>query len=220
MEELKTTDGYKLEKHKHYYLENGQEVELYDWMITEDGKMKYLVIPFYEGEAMEVSGDGGCHHEITMPYEHEGLESITNSLFENEPLEKLGERYKSKTRELESLSIAYGNLVQEIKKTESTKVFFTKEIETIGKSLLKYQQEEQEAKDALEKLKDDISAKRSELSHLEDSINDLSPEYSSEELAKLRKRDFKLTCLENGGVDNWEWFGESLNDYSERYPDG
>lgn len=27
----------------------------------------------------------------------------------------------------------------------------------------------------------------------------------------LRKRDNVLTALENGGVDNWEWFGESLD---------
>jgi hypothetical protein len=29
-------------------------------------------------------------------------------------------------------------------------------------------------------------------------------------LKKLEKRDRVLTALENGGVDNWEWFGESL----------
>ena len=29
----------------------------------------------------------------------------------------------------------------------------------------------------------------------------------------LVDRDFKLTCLENGGVDNWEWYSESLEDY-------
>ncbi len=30
---------------------------------------------------------------------------------------------------------------------------------------------------------------------------------------KLRDRDFLLECLENGGVDNWEWYGESLAPY-------
>jgi hypothetical protein len=30
---------------------------------------------------------------------------------------------------------------------------------------------------------------------------------------KLVDRDFKLACLERGGVDNWEWYGESLQPY-------
>lgn len=25
----------------------------------------------------------------------------------------------------------------------------------------------------------------------------------------------KLTCLENGGVDNWEWYSEALKDLRE-----
>lgn len=27
----------------------------------------------------------------------------------------------------------------------------------------------------------------------------------------LQERDDTLTALENGGVDNWEWYGESLD---------
>lgn len=30
-------------------------------------------------------------------------------------------------------------------------------------------------------------------------------------LAELLKEEQKLTLLENGGVDNWEWYGDSLN---------
>lgn len=36
-----------------------------------------------------------------------------------------------------------------------------------------------------------------------------SVELSKEEYEKLVKRDFILTKLEAGGVDNWEWYGES-----------
>lgn len=36
---------------------------------------------------------------------------------------------------------------------------------------------------------------------------------------RLLKRDFKLECLEAGGVDNWEWYSESLEDYIEKYGD-
>jgi len=28
---------------------------------------------------------------------------------------------------------------------------------------------------------------------------------------RLRKAEIKLNMLECGGVDNWEWYGESLN---------
>lgn len=30
-------------------------------------------------------------------------------------------------------------------------------------------------------------------------------------LAELIRKEQKLKLLENGGVDNWEWYGESLN---------
>jgi len=38
---------------------------------------------------------------------------------------------------------------------------------------------------------------------------------SKEEYDELIHRDEILTALENGGVDNWEWYGESLNNYFE-----
>lgn len=36
---------------------------------------------------------------------------------------------------------------------------------------------------------------------------------TKEEYDRLQDRDFKLSCLEGGGVDNWEWYDESLEDY-------
>lgn len=36
---------------------------------------------------------------------------------------------------------------------------------------------------------------------------------SKEEYDKLVDRDFKLSCLEAGGVDNWEWYSDSLEDH-------
>lgn len=35
---------------------------------------------------------------------------------------------------------------------------------------------------------------------------------TKEEYDQLVDRDFKLSCLENGGVDNWEWYCDSLQD--------
>ena len=36
---------------------------------------------------------------------------------------------------------------------------------------------------------------------------------TQEKHAELLDRDAKLSALEAGGVDNWEWYGESLKDY-------
>ena len=33
------------------------------------------------------------------------------------------------------------------------------------------------------------------------------------EYDRLTDRDFKLTCLENGGVDNWDWYDSALEPY-------
>ena len=39
----------------------------------------------------------------------------------------------------------------------------------------------------------------------------------------LIKRDAELTALEDGGVDNWSWYGEAMEDYNswleENYPE-
>lgn len=32
-------------------------------------------------------------------------------------------------------------------------------------------------------------------------------------LKDLLINDIKLAALESGGVDNWEWYGESISDY-------
>lgn len=39
-------------------------------------------------------------------------------------------------------------------------------------------------------------------------------EISKKEYFRLKKAEWILNLLEAGGVDNWEWYGESLN------PDG
>lgn len=42
-------------------------------------------------------------------------------------------------------------------------------------------------------------------------IKNAGTEISKEEYESLVQRDRKLTALENGGVDNWEWYGEALS---------
>lgn len=36
---------------------------------------------------------------------------------------------------------------------------------------------------------------------------------SEEELKELIESHMKLCALESGGVDNWNWYGESLRDF-------
>ena len=81
------------------------------------------------------------------------------------------------------------------------------------------------SENGLEKITDKLSEKRQKLSELEDSISSLQSEdvsslISKTELQRLNKRDCELECLEAGGVDNWEWYSESLKDFHKRYPGG
>lgn len=39
----------------------------------------------------------------------------------------------------------------------------------------------------------------------------------AKEIKQLRQRDYMLECLESGGVDNWDWYSESLKPYYKRY---
>lgn len=65
----------------------------------------------------------------------------------------------------------------------------------------------------------DYDKLKSDIKELESQKNlivvgsDVEIDYS--EYEKLLKRDEKLTALENGGVDNWEWYSESLKNYFE-----
>jgi hypothetical protein len=41
-------------------------------------------------------------------------------------------------------------------------------------------------------------------------------EITKEEYYRLKCADLKLNMLEVGGVDNWSWYGESLNPDGEK----
>lgn len=36
---------------------------------------------------------------------------------------------------------------------------------------------------------------------------------TQKEYNELSNRDLKLTCLENSGVDNWDWYGDAMEEY-------
>lgn len=73
------------------------------------------------------------------------------------------------------------------------------------------------AQDRIEDLKDTISVKKDRIAELEDGcekqvvvVND-----SSIDIGYYERRDALLTSLEQGGVDNWSWYGESQEYYME-----
>ena len=39
---------------------------------------------------------------------------------------------------------------------------------------------------------------------------------SESELMELLEGNLRLLALENGGVENWDWYGDSLNDFQDR----
>ena len=39
---------------------------------------------------------------------------------------------------------------------------------------------------------------------------------TKERLKQLEKAEAKLNALENGGVDNWNFYGEAMREYNER----
>lgn len=41
-------------------------------------------------------------------------------------------------------------------------------------------------------------------------------EISSERLDELEDKEARLDALDAGGVDDWEWYGESLTEYFEK----
>ena len=223
---MHTTDGHELKKNHYYYLENGQCVVLNEFATTADGRDVFMVTPFYEGETMAASGAGGYYSEITVPFEHEGEEILAHALFKKAPTEKLCSQYAAKMKEIELLSLTIGELklnIQDMRKDKNA-------VECFRKDAIKQCEAEDRALAELQKKREEIekelSSKRQKLSETEDSITSytLSPADDKTvigiaELQELRKRDFKLACLEAGGVDNWEWWDESLKDYRERYPE-
>lgn len=219
---MESTDGKELVKSGYYYTRAGQCVTLEDWAMGQSGPV-FLVCRFYEGEAMEGRMYPSGHTEITMDYEHEGEVEPVNEIFKDVPLFVVDARYKEKSEEVIALCKSIGRLEVLIKNSE-------REVQkALGKSKefdLQANAKERTLSGLQEKIQfaeDELLKKTAQISKAEDELGDLTksvdtPSISKDELGELRKDQFKLRCLEGGGVDNWEWFDESLNDFRERYP--
>ena len=220
---MQTTDGHELIQNS-YYLEDGQTVILNEGAITPDGKQVYLVSPLYEGTAMRASGDGGYHHEITCDYEHEGPQTLVHALFKKAPTEKLDADYKEKLNQIERLSLTIGTLKQEEKVTRELIASLDNAKKDVEKLYNAKQKALTDITTELDSMDQTYKAIKQKISEMEDSLTSTpagnSTSISITELQRLNKRDFRLSCLENGGIDNWEWYDESLVEYKERYPEG
>lgn len=217
---VKTVDGIEAIEGSYYYTDSGQLVILNKILCDQDFNNMFLVTPFYEGETMTASCDGGLHSECYETYEHEGEPFIVKHIFDKEPLDKLGKEFKAKQKELTDIAIVIGSMKGELSKINTLKVNTENKIECIKKDNKHLFDENERLNKLLEEAKEKINNARQKLSELEDSCEEYISEKTNKELAKLRKIEFKMQCLEAGGVDNWAHYGYSLDKYYERYPNG
>ncbi len=223
--QAKTTDGYDLVKGSYYYTENGQEVMLEEAAINLDGDVVFKVTPHYEGEAMSASGDGGYHHEITCPYIHEGEPILVNSIFKKEPVEKIGPEFKAVMDNVLDLAASIGGLERSLKELKITERALNASIKDLESEETALSERYSKSVAKYDELADKTLSATQNLSELEDSIgdgihSDAQASVDKKELIELRKKSYKMDCLMSGGVDNWEWYDESLKAFSERYPEG
>lgn len=225
--EGKTKDGHELEIGSHYYNEYGEEIILESVLKDKgDGSTRYLVTPFFEGTTMTYSGAGGEHWDAECPYEHLGEPRVINAIFKEAPTFKV-------SRRLVAIGEACGVIKLAVDDLEKRREKVNEQVLSLSDSYRKLSNKNTEITDKINKKTselDEVTAKvrqaRQKLSELEDKTSQITPgcfgnaAISQDELAELRKRSFKLQCLEDGKVHNWEWHDDSLEPYFKRYPEG
>jgi hypothetical protein len=201
---------------KYYCLANGQEVILEAIVVLGD-KTKFFVIPFYGGYAMGCKLYPSGHTEIEVPYEVEGHPILVDNIF-HDPLDpKIAEDRKKHDMELFRLKKEILNSQTNLQKAQEEEKEVKKEIADLLKDKEILLEETARIREERTQLEERAASLQKDLAEIEDGISKLSGTERDERLAYLVKRDFELKCLENGGVDNWEWYGESLEDYRRRY---
>lgn len=201
-----TVDGFEEEGSGGiFYLSSGDVVYLYDVLTTSSKEVRFLVRPFFEGEATEITQ----HSDITINYEHEGNAIIVNSLFKDEPVNIVGAKYQEI---LDKITIANERLgsvkneidylrieIDSIRNVHNKEVIKKEELELINAQILKQNEELQES----------LDSKKQRLSEVQDY-----------ELGRLRARDYMLNCLEHAGLDNWDGYDLAIDEYKKMYPEG
>jgi hypothetical protein len=224
MTEYYTSDGIKVKTGRFYYTDHGEVVSLKEVVENQDGVVRYLVTPFYEGEAMEMVCYGNSPIERSIPYEVEGVPTIVNHIFAKEPTKKLGEKTKDSVVNLEAIATTVGRLSILEKEIKAKIAILENDHRAVDEKGKKACDSLKVINDEIDTRQQELDQKRQQLSELEDSIGDTKLEEiiacSGLELIRLRKDEFKLECLKAGGVDNWEHYDDSLEEYRKRYPEG
>jgi hypothetical protein len=219
---MKTTDNHDLESHGYYYTRRGEVVVLHDWAEGQNGPM-FVVTKFYEGEAMEGALHPSGHTELTMPYEVDGEKEIVNEIFKEAPIFVIDEECKKESEKVLALTRSIGFLSESIDNLKSDERKLERGIKESEKSFLQSQDKLNNILSSIEKASEKLDGKTRQISEAEDRLGDLVTEtgtvnINKDELGDLRKDSFKLQCLDAGGVDNWEWYDESLKEFRNRYP--
>jgi len=218
---MKSTDGHELEKNGHYYTRAGQVVALDDWAMGQSGPM-FLACRFYEGEAMEAAMYPSGHTEITCEYEHFGESEPFSELFKKAPIFIVDDLFKEKSAEVTALSLSIGKLEQLIKESELKLKHIYEEIACSEAALHKGTQDLELLTMKVDTATATLNMNNQLIVSAEDKLGELEQSgdmamINKDELGILRKVQFKLLCLEGGGVDNWDNYDDSLNEFRERY---
>lgn len=214
---MKTNDNYDLVTNQTYYTVEGQKVYLKDHIQKQDGSLRFEVIPVYEGTAMDCKLYPSGHTELCVDYEEEGDPILVSKIFRYAPTKKLDDAYGARVRDLEKISLSTGELKLSEKRLAASLAKVNNEIKAAKMEFTELEKTLLAKRDELVKVDSELSDKRQTLSEYEDSLPDFMEETSGE-LARLRKIEFQMQCLEAGGVDNWDGYDDSLDAYRERYP--
>lgn len=225
MDKVETTDGHEAIIGKTYYTIAGQEVSLDIHAKTGDKDM-FMVTPYYTGETMTVSCDSGSHSEHTADYEHEGDPILVDSIFVDPPIVKLSKKYNDFLSKLENLAISVGVIEKAKNKIDNQHTAVVVELKRKGLDLKILNNKIAEANQSIKCIEEEVAVKKKTLATLEDSLSTVNKgdenaaHIDKECLHQLRMDQCELNCLKAGGVDNWEWYSESLSDHGffKRYP--
>jgi hypothetical protein len=213
----KTTDGHELSKYGYYHTVDGQVVHFDELVTNHEGELKYIVIPIYEGDCIFGSGAGGSYGEHNVPYEHEGEPIIVSKIFKKGPNKKMDKEYLEKKEKLDSLSVEIKSKLDELSELKKEEQESLARIEQAERRRSELEKDCIEYGNKFTVIMEDVYRNKTILKETVEAIDVLKSDSSVEEIKEMRKKCHRLECLENGGVDNWEWYGEAIKEYEKEY---
>lgn len=201
-----------------FFLSNGQECELVDIGIF-GGKQKFLVRPyaFVELESMYAHCNGGYHQEVNCHGEAEvvGKEIVVDEIFKKPPTEKIAGEITALLVEKAKLLSEIADTKKSTKETYAEKERAEKELAKMKQEVVAFKDEYRKEQENLRELKESIGVAQGRLSEYIRRTGTSD----SNEIAELKRKADKLNALENGGVDNWQWYDESIDRWNTENPE-